>query len=65
MGFLCTFVPNNSLNEITFADINIKKDIFEEHNLKEGIFVKMYMKLMEYDNKKVVLWLSFLFINYI
>ncbi len=34
-------IQNNTFNQIEHADINMKKAVFDEHNLKEGDFVKI------------------------
>lgn len=36
-------IQNDTFNQIQHADINMKKAIFDEHKLKEGDFVKIYI----------------------
>lgn len=36
-------IQNNFYNKITFADVTIKKVDMEQHNLKSGDFVKIYI----------------------
>lgn len=38
-----TVIQNATLNQCQFADINMKKDVFEAHGLKEGDFVKIFI----------------------
>lgn len=38
-----TVIQNATFEKICHADINVKKEEFDAHNLKEGDYVKMYM----------------------
>ena len=49
-------IQNGEYNTITIADVSIKKSEQEEHNLKEGDFVKFYFAPEKNIGRTKIIW---------